>query len=477
MAIPLPFVKLLHTPISGYFYDVGKNEIIRVDDKVYNYLQYLMQGKEPQADYETLSVINLLKEQGYLSENRPSIIEHPYTQYIQLFLERNIEQITLQLTQQCNFRCKYCIYSEDKNLKQRSHSSKRMTWELAKKAIDFFWEHSVDSPKVNIGFYGGEPLLEFELLQKVIEYTELRFKGKSVTFTTTINGSLLNDKIVEYFINHDVKTMISLDGPKEIHDMNRVFINGSGTYDTVMSNIRSINAKYPDYSNKLKISMVIDPINDFDCINSVTVDCNEINFTNLNVSTVDSLDMPVKYSDEYVQKSEYQYFLAFLSHFGYLSIDKVSPILNKRVNAVLSDVKRMIKAETIPQSMAPGGPCIPGQLRLFINADGDMFPCERVNESDVMKIGTLDTGFDYKKARALINIGSLTSEECRNCWAIRHCIICAKFADDGHKLSPEVKSCNCPISQNNVIHKLRAMIFLHEIPEYYKEYQKQLINK
>lgn len=466
MAIPLPFIKLLRSPNSGYFYDVGKNEIIRVDDKVFNFLQCLILGKETRVNNETLSVINLLKRQGYLSENRPSIIEHPYTQYLQLFLERKLEKITLQLTQQCNFRCKYCIYSEDKNLNQRSHSSKRMTWELAKNAVDFFWEHSVDSPKVDIGFYGGEPLLEFELLQKVTEYAELRFKGRPLTFTTTINGSLLTDKIVEYFINHNIGAMVSLDGPKEIHDMNRVFINGSGTFDTVMTNIKSIHKKYPDFSNKLKISMVMDPNNDFDCINSVTIDINEINFTNLNAAVVDNLDQPVTFSDKYVQQSEYKYFLALLSNFGYIPKNKVSPISNRLIDTALSDVKRMMKADTIRQNMAPAGTCIPGQIRLFVNADGDLFPCERVNESDVMKIGTLDTGFDYNKARELLNIGSLTSEECKNCWAIRHCIICAKMADDGKKLSPKIKISNCLKSQNSVMHKLRAMILIREMPEY-----------
>ncbi len=58
----------------------------------------------------------------------------------------------MQLTQNCNFRCKYCIYSETHNTRQRSHSTERMTWETAKKAIDFLREHSVDSPEVNIGF-------------------------------------------------------------------------------------------------------------------------------------------------------------------------------------------------------------------------------------------------------------------------------------------------------------------------------------
>lgn len=469
MTVPIPFIKLLRSPINKFFYDVGRNEIIRVDNKVYCYLQCLLQGKEPEGDEETISVVNLLKEQGYLSDVKPLIIEHSYTRYLPLFLDRKIEKMTLQLTQQCNFRCKYCIYSEDKNLKQRAHSSKRMTWDLVKQSIDFFWEHSVDSPRVNIGFYGGEPLIEFEMIQKAVEYAESRFNGKPITFTTTINGSLLTDKIVEYFIDHDVSTMISLDGPKEIHDKNRVFIDGRGTFDTVISNIRSVYEKYPEYAEKIQISMVMDPVNDFDCINSITVGCNDIKLTNIDAAIVESSDEPVKFSDEYLQHSEYHYFLALLSHFGRLSANKVSPISCKRVADALGDIRRMMEQANMIESIAPGGQCIPGQMRLFVNAEGELFPCERVNETNVMKIGTIGGGFDYKKAGEILNIGSITAEECRNCWAIRHCTICVKMADDGNILSPNTKIGNCPMSKNNVIHKLRTMILFHEIPEYYNK--------
>ncbi|NLE04259.1 MAG: 4Fe-4S cluster-binding domain-containing protein [Crenarchaeota archaeon] len=463
----LPFIKLLRSPISGYFYDVGKNEIIRVDDKVYDYLQRLLQGKETQVDCETLAIVDMLKERKYLSEVRPTIIEHSYTHYLQLFLDRKIEKITLQLTQQCNFRCKYCVYSENKNLKQRVHTSKRMTWKLAKKAIDFLWDHSVDSPRVNIGFYGGEPLLEFELMKKTVEYAKLRFKGKPISFTTTINGSLLTEKVAEFFVTNNISTLISLDGPKEIHDINRLFKDGSGTYDTVISNIRSICEKYPEYSKTFQISMVMDPVNDFDCINSVTLDCSYIDFTNINAAIVEKSDEPVEYSDVFSQHAEYNYFLALLSHFHYLSDDKVSPISKKSLIADLSNINRMLKQKTMTKSIAPGGQCIPGQIRLFVNSDGDLFPCERVNETNIMKIGSLETGFDYKKAKELLNIGSITPEECKNCWAIRHCTICIKMADDGDKLSPKTKISNCPKSINNVIHKLRTMILLHEIYQYY----------
>ena len=232
------------------------------------------------------------------------------------------------------------------------------------------------------------------------------------------------------------------------------------------TNLKHINNKYPEYANKIKISMVIDPTNDFDCINSITIDNDCINFNNLNASIVDKTDETVVFSEKYFQHSEYQFFLAFLSHFKLLSADRVSPISNYRVDNILGNIDRMVPQDSISDIIAPGGPCIPGQMRLFVNVNGDLFPCERVNETDVMKIGTLKTGFNYEKAQEILNIGSLTPEECRNCWAIKNCSICAKMADDGQKLSPKVKIGNCNMSKNNFINKLRIITLLREIPVY-----------
>ena len=193
MVIDIPFIKLFQTSIGRYFYDVGKNEIIRVNEKVFDYLhEILQQGVSHYVDEETQLIIRHLTEQGYLSNRRPLVIEHTYTNYLPLFLDRKIAKITLQLTQQCNFRCKYCLYSETTNVHQRNHSEKRMSFDLARRAVDFLWDHSIDSPRVNIGFYGGEPLIEFDLLKRIVEYAEVPFlKGKPLSFNVTTNGSFI----------------------------------------------------------------------------------------------------------------------------------------------------------------------------------------------------------------------------------------------------------------------------------------------
>ena len=111
---------------------------------------------------------------------------------------------------------------------------------------------------------------------------------------------------------------------KEINDQNRVFINGAGTFDTVISNIRSIKERFPEFADKIQISMVIDPINDFECINSITIGCSDINFSNLLATIVQETDEHIFYADDYTVQSEYHYFLAFLAHFGIIPEESVS---------------------------------------------------------------------------------------------------------------------------------------------------------
>ena len=464
-----PFIKLLRSPNSGYCYDVGKNEILRIDDNLYQYLAGILEDNPVEVDEETTSLFDELREAGYLSDKRPEVIRHPYTDLLPLFLERKIEKITLQLTQDCNFRCKYCIYSEEINTKQRIHSQKNMTWETAKKAIDFYLDHSVDSLKRNVGFYGGEPLLQFELLKRVVEYSKERLKGKPLSFTITTNGSLLTDKVVEFLDGNNINTLISLDGPKEVNDKNRVFKNGYGTYETVIDNINKIKKHYPLFYKKISINMVVDPNNDVDCINTVAVDLDDFNSNNISTNFIDNTDEQVVASNKFVMKSEYQNFLAYLSHFSLYPKVNLSPLGRNNLTTVLSDIQRFYAAQELPYQTAPGGPCVPGKNRLFINVDEELYPCERVNETGHMCIGTLDNGFDYKKAAGILNIGSLTTENCKNCWAIRHCNMCAKIIDTGSELSATLKLSYCPNTISLAEKKLRAMILMTEVPVFYKD--------
>ena len=96
------------------------------------------------------------------------VSKHPDLDYIQVFLQNHLDTLLLQVSQGCNLRCEYCIYSGEYN--NRTHQNKMMSWDTAKGTIDFIVERSADCKTLYFGFYGGEPLCNFSLIKRCIEY-------------------------------------------------------------------------------------------------------------------------------------------------------------------------------------------------------------------------------------------------------------------------------------------------------------------
>ena len=461
-------VELFRTPNQAYAFDAVRGSLLEIQD---NTLEYLLThekvGKKAPAE------IDELQKAGYLSGK--SVIEHiahPYSEILDVLLIRKISHITLQVTQQCNFRCDYCVYSEEHSARQRNHSNRKMNFDTAKKALDLLRKCSVDSASVNIGFYGGEPLLAFDLVQQVIEYSKEIFLGKPITYSMTTNGSLLSDSVIEYLVDNKVMLTVSLDGSKSIHDRNRHLKNGMGTYDMVMENVNKIRKRYPDYWNQVQYSMVMDPRNDYDEICEI---CHNEIIKSQNIQT-SGLDLEfdgitVEPTEQYLEKYQYQIFLAFLSHWNRYPEKKVPYVSVKAVGNIFS---RLYRYDIIsPQRTVdiPAGPCIPGQMRMFCDIDGNLYPCERVSEcSEAMKIGHIDTGIEVAKARNLLQVGKITEHTCKNCWCIRFCTQCAKMSDIGEKdLSPEARLWHCKYSKADAYNRMREYILIKEVHLYYKE--------
>lgn len=469
-----PFIQLFRTPRGQYVFDVNQNEILPVSAEAFRFLHSCLVGKEDVGE-SRLPEIQALRERGYLrTDSAVQEIRHPYTDRLEDVLSRKLSHMTLQVTQGCNLRCKYCVYSEETNERQRSHSNRSMDWETAKRAIDFFYEHTVDSKNVAIGFYGGEPLLMLPLIKQILDYSRRLFDGKDVLYTMTTNGTLLTDETICFLAREKISLMISLDGPKEIHDRNRVFPDGRGSFDILSRNVARIKELAPDYYEQISLSMVMDPSNDFDCINELTVSGAEFNQFTMNAVVVEtdySDDSDVRYSEEYLWKYRYQQFLSLLTMFDRYPREKVSAILRSAATSVISEAKFTDISGPLRSVDVPSGPCVPGALRLLVNVDGKFFPCERVSErSEAMCIGSLDTGFDLSRARELLNVGAITKEACRTCWSFRHCSACAKKADDGSgQLSPKAKLSYCSDIRANAYEKMRQLILLEEAGRYYAD--------
>lgn len=444
-----PFIHLFKTRKDCYFYDVNTNRIVKIEENAYKELSRVV--NDPESSIEELvkrnSLIKRLVARGFLSSNRVSKIVHPENDTLEYSLQNKVNLLILQITQNCNLRCSYCTYSGE--YENRGHSNRKMDFSVAQKAIDFLIDNSRDAYSISIGFYGGEPLLEFPFIKKCAEYARKKTDGKKLKFTMTTNGTIMTDKIAKFLVENDVSILISLDGPQEVHDENRRFAEtGKGTFSKIMENIEFLLGIYPDIVKKnVAFNAVMDRRFNFNCFNDFFLDYEtikdmRINFFNISDNYLDEQNVV---SEKYVMDWNYNYFKFFLYKLGKVSAEDTCDLYNNSLHDLKKRfVDRRYLTKNLPAEAHHGGPCTPGVQRTFIDVDGNIYPCERVSEtSEVMRIGHVDRGFDIERVRALLNVGQLTKEECKNCWAIRFCHLCAVAADNLTSLSGEKKLTSC----------------------------------
>lgn len=465
-----PFIKLFSCSAGKYLYDTNSNQILEISEESYGELLNYMNGNE---DYEVQEQdwneeIRNLIEQGKLSCLRPNVIEHELSPYVKQYLNKRVQGITLQLTQGCNFRCRYCSFSGD-GYYDREHNGKRMSTDIAYKAIKFLKEHSEEMKKVRINYYGGEPLLEFQLIKDTVEYAKSIMPEKELVFAMTSNASLLTEEMLDFLVENEFSFAISLDGPQALHDKYRRFAaDGRGTYEAVVKSLKMVHDKYPDYYKRnISISAVIDDNDDLSMVSEffkqeifkdVTIHFSILDSTKNDIKKNPTQDFFDSYNENLVKM--------MINH--KVQNESEDPL---HVHDVLfsntKDLHEMdenLMAKNQLTIAHHSGPCIPGQSKLFVEADGDLFTCEKASgKSSTMKIGNLEEGYDYEAIFKLLNVGKLTEEECKNCWAIRFCSVCAINIDNLDQLSRDLKLQECKITRRRILSTMKNYVTINKM--------------
>lgn len=458
-----PFVYAFTSPKYNYIYDFNTNAIIKVNDKIYTALSE--KTAYDTWDIDIVKGIEDLVAKGFLKPDHWDKIEHPATKFFPLYLQSSLKSLTLQITQQCNLRCSYCPYSG--SYYNREHNNRKMSYEMAQKAVDFYINHSYDIPQLQIGFYGGEPLLEFELMKKVIQYIDKKGFGKKVAYHMTTNATLLTDDVIDYLATKQFSLTISLDGPKEYHDRNRLNVANKGTFDIVLEKVRVIQEKYPEYAEYVVFNCVLDPKNDLKYLNeffsqNAILQKHTVLFSKI---AREGMKDEEAYREDATYRERYSYEEFKLLYSKIYPNDEISP--SHIVESYYEQLKREVWERGVSglteKASHPGGPCITGCHKLFVDIYGNFYSCEKVSEtSEDMKIGSVDEGFLLDKAERLLNIAQLTEEQCKNCWAAKFCYICAQHADSGIGIDRERKLRHCIGVKNNVQEILKDYCLLFE---------------
>ncbi len=488
MSLPNPLLRRIRTQEHIYIYCAKTHRIFLVTEAMSDILEYYgRQSKEETFDQlkqrhsaseleEGWYVIDRLNQQYRLFattslETRINCITE---EQVAEELSQGIPTLCLEVTEACNLRCHYCVYSGGYP-HTRTHGTRHMDWPAAKAAIDLLnaRHHGIKDGRPNVGFYGGEPLLRFDFIKRCVEYAEsLAWDGPSgVSFNMTTNGTLLTDGIIDFILAHNVTPTISLDGPQSEHDRHRVFPDGRGSFAHVFENIKKLGAhttKKEHHSSAL-INCVISPGSDLMALNQFfTENAAAGLISGMIVAFVSPghhtfFEQCPKNPDQPQQLEALRnaYHQAHLQNFVSHAPENI--FIGQLFEKDYIDLRKRSMGTTAEDRINMTRMCFPGKQRPFVSVDGRIHACERINNT--LSLGDVWHGFDIPRITRLWNQFAELSdqEDCRTCWAVRLCPFCFNIAADNGGFSAALKRAECKSIKNQWARALQDFCQLQEL--------------
>ena len=222
--------------------DINSGCIHLVDSVTYEVLPYIEEGLSAEAITEKLagrfgeeeirtsvSECEKLKEEGMLFTG--DIYENVIDEFSKN-RQTVVKALCLHIAHDCNLACRYCFAEEGEYHGRRA----LMSFEVGKKALDFLIANSGSRRNLEVDFFGGEPLMNWDVVKELVRYgrEQEKLHNKKFRFTLTTNGVLLNDEVMEFCNREMSNVVLSVDGRKEVHDYMRPFRKGAGSYDLIM---------------------------------------------------------------------------------------------------------------------------------------------------------------------------------------------------------------------------------------------------
>ncbi len=225
--------------------DVCSGSVHVVDDVCYDVIALFEGHSLPEIismlpQYEETRIREAYEEIECLKEAGQLFTEDAYEAYIDGFKKRDtvVKALCLHVAHDCNLACRYCFAGEGEYHGKRS----LMSAEVGKKALDFLVANSGNRGNLEVDFFGGEPLMNFDVVREIVAYGRAleRDHNKKFRFTLTTNGVLLNDDIMDFLNREMANVVLSCDGRQEVHDRMRPAPNGRGSYAVVMPKFRKM---------------------------------------------------------------------------------------------------------------------------------------------------------------------------------------------------------------------------------------------
>lgn len=450
------FGTVFSTDSNNYYYDAGTGKVVQCDADEKRLIENILEDRilldEAKEDNKEFSRF-VEKENLFMCPEHRDFFT-PTKEEFRKKVVQECEQIILELTESCDLRCGYCIYNEH-HPKYRGFSTRDMSFETAKKAIDYILK-DFHGKKFALTFYGGEPIVNFNVMKKCIDYTLRNYKNIKISVSFTTNLTLITRDIARYFseIEADsVDIMCSIDGPQEIHNKYRKYQNGIGSHKDAIRGLKYLLDEFynVDLKHTISVNCVIAPpyerkklwrIKDY-----FEKELNLPKEIQCNYAYMDLEDMDIDLNDkEFIEDNEYRILQS--SPLEEWAIDKM--IQGEKEKSVFDIVSldmarisnRIIEKEPVKRTFLQGN-CIPGNRRVYVTVDGKFRACEKIGDSPYL--GDCDNGFDIDAMYKIYveDYSKCFSKICDKCWARMLCSVCYERTLDQNGIIDSVEEKVC----------------------------------
>lgn len=406
--------------------DVNSGSIHVVDDVVYDVLELLNEAEDRRKeegfrqeitdkmlakygeDITAEDMKDVFEDLDELEENGTLFTVDVYKEGVIDFKKRQtvVKALCLHIAHDCNLACRYCFAGEGEYKGDRS----LMSLEVGKKALDFLVANSGNRRNLEVDFFGGEPLMNFDVVKELVAYgRELeKIHDKHFRFTLTTNGVLLRDDVIEFANKEMDNIVLSIDGRKEVHDHMRPFKNGKGSYDFILDKFK----KVAESRNQQKYYV-------------------RGTFTHYNLDFVKDV---LSLADEGFEQISVEPVVAGPEE-PYAIREEDIPQICEGYDEL---AKEMLKRKKEGRGFnffhymidLSGGPCVYKRLSgcgsgteyLAVTPWGDLYPCHQFVGEEEFCLGNVDDGIVNTEMRDTFKLCNVyAKEECRNCFAKFYC--------------------------------------------------------
>ncbi len=317
-----------------------------------------------------------------------------------------IKALCLHVAHTCNLNCSYCFASQGKYQGDRA----LMSFETGKRALDFLIENSGNRHNLEVDFFGGEPLMNWQVVKDLVAYARSIEKeyNKNFRFTLTTNGVLVDDEVIDFCNKEMDNVVLSLDGRKEVHDRFRVNYEGKGSYELVVPKFQEFAERRGDKSYYIRGTYTH---NNVDFTNDI-LHMAELGFTELSMEpVVCPPGDPFALTDEDLPKLFEQY-----------EILAKEMIKRKKEGRAFTFYHYMIDLKNGPCIYKRISGCGSGTEYMAVTPWGDLYPCHQFVGDEKYKLGNIFDGVTNTEIQDKFKTCNAYSRpDCKDCWAKLFC--------------------------------------------------------